>query len=1083
MNKKTKTASNFGLIRQLLKCKLLLLFLLYSFTGLGTNFKSQPRFSAPLQKASAKEVYQTITEQSKLQKRTISGKVSDSNGTPLPGVTVIVKGTTNGVITNIDGAYELQVAPSAKLLHFSFIGMKAQDIEISGRSAIDVVMEEETIGLQEVVAIGYGKLSRRKVLGAVSSIKSEDISQLPVASVNEALSGRTAGVQVITSGAPGSASRIQVRGVGSITAGRSPLVVVDGYPLTEGSDLSAVNPQDIESISLLKDAASTAIYGSRGANGVLMVTTKTAKSEKVTFNFEGYYGFQNVLNPMELINAYEFAQLTKEARDWGYVSDDPSKRFATDDRATRELKGASSRQIMPANVSKYLDGTPGLTDNNWLDDLFRDGKIESYNLSVSGRNGNTKWMVSGGYFNQEGIILGSDYKRYTTKINLQTKLHEKIKFGINLAPSLSYQNAIIDGWTDSPLQQAFLMEPYFTPYNDKGELNISQQIRWHNNEGTGGALAENPIAIALQKKDEKNKFRLFGSTFIEVEIIEGLTFKTLLGGDFDYTLREQFRPSTIGKYRKDVDAVDPWAKEQTKVRQNILTENTLTYTKSFDKHNLNALAGYSYQKENKKYITVDAPVLDNNYITNVAGSATTKSKKEYYDWYLISYFGRIQYDYDSKYLLSVSARRDGSSRFGDDTKFGSFPSLSAGWVVSNEDFFPKDLSINNLKLRYSWGKTGNNQISDYGAIATLKASNAYLDGKLAPGQIPDTSPNSGLSWETSVTNNWGFDLGLFNNKLLLQTDYFIAKTKDMLLKLPVLDQSGFSSSRQNVGKMENKGLEFVLSANNIKLGKVKWTSSINFSKVKNKVTALGPGQTQIPGGDTNLTQIGREIGEFYGYVVDGIYKSQAEIDASAQKGSTVKVGDWRIVDVSGNGTVGEEDRKVIGSSLPDFTYGFNNRFSYKNFDLNVFIDGVYGIDVLDKTVRNATNGQGFSNQLKWYYKNRWHPQNNPNGTLARPDATQSSERLRANVSTAFLQDGSFMRIRNITLGYNLPKSLCSKIGADKLRLYVTAKNPVMFTDFKGFNPEQATSNALNPSNTQGAYPQNKSFVFGVNLSF
>ena len=495
------------------------------------------------------------------------------------------------------------------------------------------------------------------------------------------------------------------------------------------------------------------------------------------------------------------------------------------------------------------------------------------------------------------------------------------------------------------------------------------------------------------------------------------------------------------------------------------------------------MAGYSYQKEVTDNVEVNAPFLESDNIPNIAGAGETTSEKEINEWVLISYFSRLQYAFDSKYLLSASIRRDGSSRFGDNNKFGVFPSISGGWVVSNEGFFPKESFISNLKLRYSWGRTGNNQIGNYGSIAVLRQENGILDDNLASGQIPNTAPNADLSWETSTTNNAGIDISFFNNKLTLGVDYFVAKTEDMLLDVPVPQQSGFDISLQNIGAMENKGLEIALAVSDIDLGGVKWNSSINFSKVENEVLALAPGQGQIIAGGTNITRIGSAIGEFYGYEVDGIYRSQAEIDASAQSGTDVKVGDWRIVDVDGNGTINDNDRTTIGSALPDFTYGFNNRFAYKNFDLNVFIDGVEGVDVLARTVRNATNGQGFSNQLVWYFENRWHPENNPNGTLARPDYTQSSERLRANVSSAFLQDGSFLRIRNITLGYNMPTDVISQIGLKRLRIYATATNPFLFTDFRGFNPEQTRSNPLDPSDTEGSYPLNKSYVLGLNISF
>jgi len=1050
-----------------------------SFTGSNLKFELSDDNTIIIEEVEINDVEDTIKSQQIL----VSGKVLDLNNQPLPGASIVEKGTSNGTQTDFDGNFSLEVKTLNPQLIFSYVGFMSQEISIDGQSTIIVTLKEDAAALDEIVVIGYGTLSRSKVLGAVSSIGSEDISQLPVSGIDNAIAGRVAGVQIVSNGAPGGASTINIRGIGTLTAGGSPLIVVDGYPLTEGSDINAINPNDIESMDILKDAASTAIYGSRGANGVIIITTKRAKSDKVVFDFNMFSGFQEVLNQPRLMNAYQFAEVVKEARDWGYVSADPSNRNENDSNSTRLSQGAVSRHLIPTNFDKYLSGTPGLTDNNWLDDIFRSGRIESYDLAVSGRSGNTNWYISGGYFNQEGLIIGSNFERYIAKINLETKFNDKVKFGINLSPSVSNTNSVVEGWTGGPMQQAILSEPFFTPYNDEGELNISQQIRWHNNGGTDGALSENPVAIALRNKNEKNKFRLFGSTFLEYEFLKDLKFKTLFGGDFDYSFSEEFRPSTLGRYRNDVTSVVPSAQERTRVRQNIISENTLTYSKEFNRHNLNALAGYSYQKENSSSTFVDAPTLDSNNIENIAGTAVTTVDKDISEWVRISYFGRVQYDYDSKYLLSASTRRDGSSRFGINTKFGDFSSLSAGWIVSNENFFPENSILSKLKLRYSWGQSGNDQIGDFGSIATLRNLNGFLNGSLAVGQIPSTSPNADLSWETSITSNIGFDLGLFGNKLNLVVDYFVAKTEDMLLNVPVPLQSGFTRSLQNVGKMENRGLEIVLSTPNINLGTVKWNSSINFTSIDNKVTALGPGQNQIIDG-AHITKVGSSIGELFGYQVDGIYRSQVEIDASAQSGTDARVGDWRITDTSGDGIINDDDRQSLGATLPDFTYGFNNRFSYKNLDLNIFVDGVQGVNVLSRTVRNATNGQGFSNQLQSYYNNRFHPINNPNGTLARPDYTQSSERLRANTSSAFIEDGSFLRVRNITLGYNIPANILPKIGLSRLRIYTTATNPFISTNFKGFNPEQRdNNNPLSPSDTEGVYPLNKSFVIGLNVSF
>ena len=722
----------------------------------------------------------------------------------------------------------------------------------------------------------------------------------------------------------------------------------------------------------------------------------------------------------------------------------------------------------------YLDGTPGLVNNDWFDDIFRNAVITSHDVSVSGKSKGTNWYVSAGYFNQEGIVLGTEFERYSAKVRIKTKISKKLKFGMNITPTTSNVRYAVEGWNNSPISQAMLMQPYYTPYNDNGELNISQQIRGRERPG-GGPASENPVATAKMRDDQEGKFRIFGNTYLSYKIIKGLNFKTSLGGDFDYYLRETFQPSTVGQYRIDVNDARPSASESTRERKTILTENTLEYKRQFGRHYINAIAGYSYQKSKYKKSKIQAPELEGNSIKNIGGSLVTTSSKSISQWVLISYFGRLQYDFDSKYLFQGSIRRDGSSRFGADSKFGVFPSVSLGWNVSEEEYFPKATFLSQLKLRYSWGVTGNNQIGNFGAIATLGELNGYLNNQLSPGIYSNSSPNSALSWETTITNNIGVDIGILENKLNLSVDLFQANTQDMLLKVPVPQHSGYSTSLQNIGKIENKGVDIELSANGINIGPVGWSGSINLNITESEVVELGRGQNQIITG-TGIIKIGDPIGQIYGYKSDGIFKSQEEVD-NAPVGSD-GLGQIRIVDINGDNKIDANDRTVIGNVLPDFVYGFSNSFNYKNFDLNIFMDGVSGVDLFDKTATRTIDGEAWGNKQVSYFKDRWHPEKNPNGNSPRAGGHTN----RGRNSTYALQDGSFFRIRTITLGYTFKGSLVDKIGLSHLRVYSTARDPILFTKYRGFSPEQSTSNPLNLTNTEGRYPLSSSIVLGMNLT-
>ncbi len=1023
-------------------------------------------------------------DENKPQGVVIAGTVSDSNGQPLPGANIIEKGTTNGVQTDFDGKFSLEVAHGNTTLVVSYLGFETQEVLVNNQTTLTIMLKEDTAGLDEVVVVGYGTLNKRNVTGAIASVKTEAFKDIPITSVEQGIAGQLAGVEITqNSGQPGQGNSINVRGIGTITAGSQPLIVVDGLPLSESTSLNTINPNDIASIEVLKDAASAAIYGSRGANGVVIITTKKGISGEPQFSFNSYAGFQQVANKLDLMNASEHAIWDRDARNNYYLQFDNGSFSANDSNTLREANAASlgfnpRKAIIPSYVQAHLNGDSGLTDTDWQDELFRNALIQNHQLSVKGGNENISYFVSGNYFNQEGIVLGSDFERFSFRTNLDVKLSKKLNFGINLAPSLLQSNEVASGFSTSPINGLVIALPYFPAYNADGSLAISQQVVGAT-EGDQ-SRAENPVAMALLNKNKSRGVVFQGGTFLELELIEGLKAKTYWGVDFFNSRREIFSPSSVGT--RNVPAPKKaTASNESLERMNWIIENTLSYSKTInEKHNINGLIGYSYQEETSDFNQVTATDFPNDFVTTlnagiVNGGTSTSTKST-----LVSYLARLRYDFDGKYLVTAAVRRDGSSRFGANNKFGVFPSVSVGYRISDESFFPESGFINDLKLRASWGLTGNNQIGDFGSQAVLGGSNAILGSSIQSGLSSITSPNPNLGWEETSTVDVGLDFGFLNNSITASLDYYIATTNDLLLDVPVPAHSGFTESLQNIGKVENKGIEFAIRAN-YNLGAVKAVTSFNIASNKNKVLELGPGQDEIITG-RNITRIGGELGASYGYRTNGIFTSQDEINSTPSL-SSAQVGEYIYVDANGDGQINSSDRVILGSIHPDYTFGMNTRFTFKNFDLGAVIQGVQGVHIHDRTVSVLLyNPEGWNNGARDYFNNYYTPERGANSIYARPNTLPRDNGFYRE--TDILQeDASFVRIRNITLGYTLPETFLKTLNLSSLRLYVSSKNPFTFTDYRGYNPEQRTGDALSPTTGFDNYPVEKSFVFGVNLNF
>lgn len=1009
---------------------------------------------------------------------TISGIIVDEKGEMIIGASIAVQGTTLGTITNADGEYSLANVPENSQITISFIGYQSISLPANAKALGKIVMKEDNELLDEVVVVGYGTQSKARVTGSIASLKKEQIKDMPVTSFEQAIAGQMPGVQVMQqSGTPGSGSSIKVRGASSITAGTNPLIVIDGFPMTTSNTATLLNPEDIESIEVLKDASSAAIYGSRGANGVIVVTTKKGKEGKNNINAKAYFGVQKVSHKIEMMDAYEYANFMTTARNNYWVDLNPGVNKPTDDNNTRVKKARIPDYIVP-----YLNGETGLINTDWQDEIFQTAAMQQYDISVSGGNQKLSHYTSASFVSQDGIIKNSGFQRFSARSNIQAVINKRVTFDLSLAPSYSKTRQISEKnhKQDGLVLLTTIANPAARAYDEDGSIMYGNQIELGNAWGT--SVIESPLAIAKSIKDNLHQFRMIGNANISVNILEGLNFKTHFGMEYSNQREDYFRPSYLGNYNTQAptQATGKYWNAQT---TNWVNENTLNYKKDFGKHHFDVLLGLSAQKQNYLVASMEAANYPNDNVTTLnAGIVNTGTTTESV-WTLLSYFGRINYFFQNKYLLNFSIRWDGSSRFGKNNKYGCFPAVSLGWRVKEENWLKNVDMLSDLKLRVSYGKTGNFQINDYGSYSLLQANNYILNGVLVNGLAPATSPNPNISWEKTDQWNAGFDIAFFSNQLSFSADFYHSVTDGLLLDVPVPAASGFTSSLQNIGKLQNRGFELSLKGD-FDFSGFKWAPAFNFSLNRNEVKGLGPNQEQIIDGN-HITMIGEPIGNFYGYRILGVYKSQEDLDKYPHL-NTAKIGTYIYEDISGpngvpDGEITDADRTILGNYNPDYTIGFFNSFSYKNFDLSFMIQCVQGLEIFNSARSFLLNGEGWGNGAKDLYKN-YFSETNPNGKYARPSVATADKLYEK--SSYMVEDGSFIRFNNITLGYNFSKTFIAKVGLKGLRVYVTAQNPFTITKYSGYNPEVSTnSNALTPGIDYGAYPTNKSIAFGLNVNF
>ncbi|PIB38448.1 SusC/RagA family TonB-linked outer membrane protein [Maribacter sp. 4G9] len=1052
------------------------------------------------------KVNKTKNDEIEILQTTIAGTILDNNGVPLLGATIWVKGTNVGTITDFDGNFGLVVPEGGTTLVASYIGFRTQEITIGSETSFTITLEPDAAQLDEVIVVGYGTLAKKRVTGSVISIDSESIVEVPALSPEAAIIGQVAGVQVQeVSGEPGAAPNIRVRGSGSISAGNDPLFVIDGIPISRNlttsviggvsrrrasfqpppvNPLATLNPNDIESIQVLKDASAAAIYGSRGGNGVLLITTKKGSTtDKGKFSFDSFFSIQTVANKIDLMNSQELIDFTRDARNNNYLS---SVEGASINDPIGEGDRGNVNFEMPESFLNW-DGT----DTDWQDLIFKTGITQSYNFSYASPIQNkTSFFASASYFTQEGILEKSNFDRYNLLLNLNSQLTEKLNLDLRVAPTITENQRVPASapyFARPPgiVYSAIVQSPTVAPFNPDGTIN---QLNNQSYLGGGTTTASNPLAITEAIDDEIFQFQTRASLALSYDILPELTFRTFGGTYVNLFNQDFFRGNTL-LYRNATEG-ESYAQATSSTEVNWVWENTLNWEKEIGNHFFNAVLGYTAQKDN---ITIKEVLADNfpdDLVPTISGGQVFAGNAIKEQWSLASALFRMNYSFKDKYLFTGTIRSDKSSRFGSNNQTGYFPSFSAGWRLNEEDFLQSIEAISELKLRFSWGETGNFEIPNYGAIGLLSPDNYNLGGNEINGLIQSTIPNPELTWERSQQTNIGLELGLLDNRIFLLADYYTTKTSDLLLNVSISSVSGFQTTLQNLGEVENSGFEIALRTKNF-VGDFSWDTDFNLSTNKNEVLSLNENNEPIfsagSAGVRHVTRVGDPIGSYFGYVVDGIYQNQAEIDAAPvdTQAPDPSPGDFRFKDVDGDGQITPDDRTVIGSYFPDITWGINNRLSFKGIDFSFLIQGVEGNEILNLTARHLKNGEANFNSYA-VFNNRWRSESEPgNGSIPRADRQTGNHGNNNRPSSFQVEDGSFIRLRNVTLGYSIPTDKLFGNSIDRLRFYITGTNLFTITDYLGYNPEVSniSTNSLTPGEDYGAYPLTKSITMGVNLTF
>ncbi len=1061
-----------------------------------------------------------IVPREMLQQRRITGIVKSKDGEPLPGVNVVIPGTTVGTMTDIGGNYSIDVPAESKTIQFSFIGMELQEIVIGNSQVVNVVLLESAIGLDEVVVIGYGTMKKRDVSTAISSVSAQDLKDKPVSNFAQAITGNLAGVSVATTNAaPGGGSQIHIRGIGSINASTSPLFVVDGFPLKDGFDkyenpLNSINPADIESIEVLKDASSSAIYGTQASNGVIIITTKSGKSGKPTISVNVSSGVQNRINKVDVLNKEDYLTYFEDARRMAYLVEDPN--WGTNDPEAPVWQWTDPPALRIDNWSKYSQHSTAMQDptslhyrwittvdsitnspydTDWQNAVVRTGKVNDIQVSATGGTENFSYIVSGGYFDQLGIIPTTGYKRYSFRTKIKARINKRLEVGLNLAPSYEDLDVLNTALADGTGAQAFLTNPLITPiiaspilpvFNPDGTPFYTGSVL-NNFTNWNLTMMINPYHVFL-KTDKRQTFKNLATVFSEITIVDHLVLRTELHNEIRQWERNAYSPTYAATRTTPTDRTTGTNEISSRFYWNL--QNVLTYQNSFGKHNLTLMAGYS--AEEAKYRSTNITKYDfpsdeintlNQGITilNAQNDAGTRRSSEA----LIGSFGRIMYNFGGRYYLTSSIRRDASSKFGKEHQWGIFPSVSLAWRVSDEPFFePLKKFVNDWKIRGGWGKTGNSGIGNYNAISTLGALNYVLGASSTTSGAFEANKvaNPSLGWETNTDWSIASDIQLFNDRISLSVDYFYRLTDDLLYRKPLPVITGFDSYLTNIARMRNKGFEWVLTTRNF-TGKFNWTTNLNLYYFRNRVLDI----TSPLNGDGTYITGDRPLGCLWGPADLGAFDDWEDVKTNPIFGATTA--SWRtrsnpgtpkIADVNGDGMLDASDYTVIGSPYPDFTWGMTNTIGYRNFDMTIQMNGTVGGDINMVNLGTTAQGNGQTNVTYFYFDNYWTP-DRTDGSYACPTRKSYD---KSDVSGALIFKGTFTNIQFITLGYTLPRSVTEKIHVGNARIFTNVQNAWMFTKFPGYNPE-TNSKGDDPTSQgidRGAYPLSRTVSLGINLT-
>lgn len=1017
----------------------------------------------------------------------VSGKITDDKGAPVGGVSVQVKGGQVVAVSNDDGTYSATVDSDAVLV-FSSVNFSPIEMAVQNRESINVTLKTKLSNLDDVVVVGYGTQKKRAVTGAIASVGYEQFKDRSFANVAQSLEGAIAGVNITTTqGAPGYSPTIKIRGTSSITSGTTPLYVVDGMAL-ENYDLNQLNPQDIQSIEVLKDASSSAIYGSRGANGVIIVTTKLGKAGKPQVSATFEYGLSKVNRTVDMMDAQQWIEYYIDARNNAWVALDPVNNKPGDDNAKRSAvtgSGAKNYMIPPDFISNPASFGAG---TDWQDVTFRTAPMVNGMLSLSGATNNTSYMFSIGYLDQEAVVIKNFYKRLTLRTNIRQKINDKIAAGLNLAFTATNDRTDGTSGKSDVISLGIQSDPIFPEYNENGYLGFLDPNSTWSRFQTYGVQLWSPHSL-IDYADKLNKrYNTLANAYLEVKPIKDLTLKGSLGGNLVNTDYNWYWVSGQGYGYSSVLPAQGVAEYSNTF--NWLGEITANYDKTWGNHRFGAIAGYTAQKEHFEGAGISGTNFPNDLVRtiNAAGTVTRSSANanSATEWSLLSMLGRVTYAFNNKYFLNATVRRDGSSRFGDNTKWGTFPSVGASWLASDESFMQGIKAINALKIRASYGRTGNNLIPNYGAISLVGTSQYASGTNSLNGIRPIGIANSDLRWELTDQFNLGFDLGMFNNRLNVILDLYKSETNDMLLNVPVPAYSGFTTQLTNIGSMQNKGLEITINSKNIVGKDFKWSTDFNYSMNRNKVTKLGPNNTPIEINEWGLfkTEVGQPVSNYIGFVFTGVYNTQAEVDASPHYPGAAP-GDPIIKDLDGDRTITQKDVKILGNIQPDFTAGMTNNFDYKGIELSFMLQAVVGGEIWNQQTRFSKFWNDSRNSYAQSF-NYWRSADNPgDGKTFKPYATypattQGKASYIQGYSDYWMENGTYLRIKNIRLGYRLPQTLVNKIGLKSLRVYANAENVYVFSDYIGFDPANSTY-SVSPSTKAGANGGSSSTPQGLML--